>query len=132
MSPSRSRRTRKAAVDYNALSGQRKRRAVRSRAQGARSQPASTSQSSTGTYGYDSYSVSYLHTITDVEMDDGTRDPIRQCALDELAMQCSDNPQAVEYFRGHLLQEPPIPRGVFIFLTVSYLVFLIQTWFKLF
>lgn len=127
MSPSRSCRTRKSAVDYSVLNGQRKRRTIRSGAQVACSQPTSASQSSTGKYRYNLHSVGYLNAVTDVEMDGGTRDPILQCALDKLATQCSDNPQAVDYFQGHLLQEPPIPCGVFIFLTVSQFILYYST-----
>lgn len=60
-------------------------------------------------------------------MADGTEDPVLNCALDQLAAQCSDDPVALKYFRERIIRDPPVPWGVFIFLTVSCLGCNIQT-----
>lgn len=56
-------------------------------------------------------------------MADGTQDPVLNCALNQLVARCSDDPEALEYFRKQLLRSPPVPRGVFIFLTVGRFVY---------
>lgn len=116
----------KATVDYTILSGKCK-CSIQSRVQGTRGRCLHTSHTTTGIHAIILQPTlpNCPYTSTDVDMADRTQDLVLDCALNQLTARCSNNPEALKYFREQLLRDP-VPQGVFVILTVCHLGIIIQ------